>query len=688
MKVMQILPRMEVGGVERGVVDLAKYFKDKATQIVVVSGGGRLVAELERLGVKHYKLNVYKKSLTSFLLIKKLRKIIKEEKVDIVHARSRVPGWISFFATRNSDTHFLTTAHGAYSKHIFSEVMGWGKFVICPSQMIARYMMDTFGISSHKIRLVFRWVDREKFKFKSDSWQGDRLSVVSIGRISPSKGYEYLIEAFKKVVRRNPYFKLKIVGEASPSHEKYFNYLQTLVKRFSLNFNVEFLGYQRDVEGILKDANILVLPSIIPESFGRVIVEAFACGVPVIATKVGAVPEIVENEVDGILVPPYDAERIAEAILRLSRDQNFARRIAINARKKVEEKYSLEKCASQIEGVYAETMKHLRVLIIKISSLGDIVLSLPSLKAVREAFPKAEIFLLTGKRFLSLFRHCPYINRVIGVEENYKGIKKILKITNNLRKISFDYIIDLQNNQASHLIAFLSFPRKSFGYARKLGFLLTNRIKFFKGREIDPLSSQEEVLKLLGVRIREKKLIFWDTPKVNFDKWYKLGINTENIIGINISASRKWQSKNWPVSNIVKFIEIVYQRLSHFKIVLVGDKNSKDLAEEIMRSLRRKPINLCGKTDLAELIELLKIVKVFITPDTANLHLAQSLGKEVIGLFGPTNPRRHTVAAENLHIIFKKISCSFCYNPYCKENLCMKKITPQMVFKQVNKILK
>ena len=114
MRVMQILPRMRVGGVERGVYDLARFFKDKDVTTIIVSGGGSLAEELEAEGIKHYTLPVYKKSLLGLLLIPKLRKIIEDEKIDIIHARSRVPGWISFFASRSGRAHFITTAHGIY----------------------------------------------------------------------------------------------------------------------------------------------------------------------------------------------------------------------------------------------------------------------------------------------------------------------------------------------------------------------------------------------------------------------------------------------------------------------------------------------------------------------------------------------------------------------------------------------
>jgi len=159
MKVIQIIPRMNVGGTERGVLDLVCYFKDKDVESVVISGGGSLIKKLDKIGIKHYELPVFKKSPASILLIPKLRSILKKERPDIIHARSRVPAWISFFASRSLNAHFLTTAHGIYKSKLSSEVMGWGKYVICPSKIVARHMQRVFGISEEKINVISRWVD-------------------------------------------------------------------------------------------------------------------------------------------------------------------------------------------------------------------------------------------------------------------------------------------------------------------------------------------------------------------------------------------------------------------------------------------------------------------------------------------------------------------------------------------------
>ncbi len=684
MRVMQILPRMDVGGVERGVYDLARFFKGKNITTVIVSGGGQLAWELEAAGIKHYTLPVYRKSLFAVLLIPGLRKIIKDEKIDIVHARSRVPGWISFFASRCSPVHFITTAHGIYKNRFFSEVMGWGKFVIAPSQAVARHMKDSFGVPEDKINIVSRWVDLDNFEFTDYNKRKTSNSIVCIGRISPTKGYEHLIKGFKKVVRFNPYLKLKIVGSADKSKLNYLERLKTLVNRFSLNYNVEFVGLKKDVGEVLSGARILVAPSVVEESFGRVIVEAFACGVPVVATAVGGFKEIIDNEKDGLLVEPENSEAIASGILRILNDSNFAQKLVKQAREKVERVYTMEECLHKTEEVYEKTVNTQRILVIKISSLGDLILSLPALKEMRSEFPRSSICLLTLKKYHSFFHDCPYVDEIITLEEKYKKPKNIFSIARFLRRRSFDYVVDLQNNRFSHLISLLSFPRYSFGYSRRAGFLLTKRVKY--NREDSPLLSQERVLQLLGIKFAEKKLVFW--PQ---EPQCPIALPQLELIGINVSASRRWQSKNWPQEHILKLIDLIHKNFSNSKVVLLGDEGSKQAAEKIEKSVSSSPLNLCGKTTLRTLPQVMKNLKVFITPDTATLHLSLALGIPTIALFGPTSPERHTVKSKELYVFCEKMPCSFCYRPRCglqEKNACLAKISPQRVFAKIKEILK
>lgn len=155
MNVLQVLPQLNVGGVETGTLDFARYLVKGGHKAVVVSAGGALVGELESSGAVHYQLPVERKSLVKMLkAVPALVEIIKKEKIDIVHARSRVPAWIAYFACRRTNAVFITTCHGYYRKHFFSSVMGWGKRVIVLSNIIGRHMIEDFSVPYERIRLV------------------------------------------------------------------------------------------------------------------------------------------------------------------------------------------------------------------------------------------------------------------------------------------------------------------------------------------------------------------------------------------------------------------------------------------------------------------------------------------------------------------------------------------------------
>ena len=216
---------------------------------------------MEESGAKHYQLSVNKKSILSMArLVPLLLDIIKKENIDIVHARSRVPAWIAYFACRKSRAIFITTCHGYYTKHPFSYVMGWGKRVIVLSNIIARHMIEDFSVPHERIRLIPRSVDLDKFKYLSpDKKRGREFNVGIIGRITPLKGHLYFVKAMAKVARAIPYLKIWIVGDASASRQAYKEEIQVLVKRIGLTNCTEFLGTQK-ISRNSSHLDLLVLP--------------------------------------------------------------------------------------------------------------------------------------------------------------------------------------------------------------------------------------------------------------------------------------------------------------------------------------------------------------------------------------------------------------------------------------------
>jgi len=690
MNILQILPRLDVGGVETGTLDLSRELVKRGHKVIVVSNGGRMVKELISIKATHIKLPVHKKSLFTILrMIKRLERIIKEERIDIVHARSRVPGIIAFFAARHTGANFITTAHGYYSKHLLSRIMGWGRFVIVASTVIGRHMIEDFGVPRERIRFIPRGVDLEKFKFNpiDPSSHKREYKIGIVGRITPIKGHAFFLQAIARVVRIFPKVKILIIGDAPEHKPEYIENLKALIRKLNIERFVEFLGSRHDIPKVMSELDLLVLPSVGQEAFGRVIIEAGASGVPVIATRIGGAVDIVENNKTGILVKPGDIMEMVDSILHLLKDRNLAKNLALEARKKVEREYSLTRMAESTIKLYEEAIDVKRILVIKLGAIGDVILAVPSLRALRNSFPNALISVLAGPDTRSILKKCPYIDEIILYDRKGKGFKGFLKSASIIRRKAFDMSIDLQNNRKTHLAAWLGALPRRFGYNNnKFGFLINNRLKYLK-IAVGPVEEQFRVLRKAGINTvgASKRLEVWP-GKEDFlyidnllkNEWVR---ENQSLVGFNIGSS--WKTKRWPLKSFARLSDMLAAK--DVRVILTGSKEESGLAKEFMDMIDTRIINVVGKTTITQLSALLKRCNVFVTGDSAPLHIASSMGTDFIALFGPTDPRRHFEPVDKGVVIKKEITCSPCYKSDCKRLLCMEKISVDEVFKIIMK---
>lgn len=691
MNILQVLPTLDVGGVETGTVDLAKYLVQNGHKAVICSGGGRMLRSLDAAGIKHYKLPVGEKSLfTIFRMTSELARIIRNEDIDVVHARSRVPALSAFFACKMTNRVFITTAHGYYSKHLLSKVMGWGKYVIVASNIMAKYMAKDFGVPYSRLKLVPRGVDLSRFKFRDPNSRVSKgFTIGMVARITPLKGHIDFIKAVSLLNRQIPQLKVLIAGGAPK--EKYQEDLDLLIRRLGLARTIEFLGPREDIPAVMEELDLLVSATITPEAFGRVIIEAQASGVPVVSTRVGGVVDIIEDNKNGLLCNAQDPKDLAEKILKVYRDRQLWTNLALEGRRNVEKNFDLPTMMTKTLAVYEEALKTINILVIKISAIGDCILSVPSLRAIRAKFPSANIKVLIGLQSRQVLDRCPYINDriVCDFKGKDKGPAGLWKLAGELRRNNFDITIDLQNNKKSHIISFLTFAPFRYGYDnKKFSFLLNRRIRD-DAPFLDPIEHQFRVLKMAGVKGQDKKLELWpsdiDEQYVeNFlkENWLKTG---QVLVGINVRASSKWFTKNWPASYIVELCDRLARELS-IRVVLTGSPEDAGLADKIAAAAKSKPIVAAGKTDILELASLVKRFKVYLTPDSAPMHIAAAVGTPFVALFGPTDPARHVPPADKFLVLKKDLKCMPCYSPHCLKNfLCMKKITVDEVYEAIKR---
>jgi len=352
-----MVPALETGGVETGTIDLALSLKKLGQTVVVVSDGGKLVKELEKNGILHIKLPIHKKSITSLSLVPEVMRILKRENIDIVHASSRVPAWIGFLACRLTKTPFVTSCHGFYSKHFLSSVMGRGKLVMVISETIKERMVKDFKVPEKKIRLVYRGVDLGRFPYDSAKYdkKKGRSVVINIGRLTPIKGQREFIKAMKHVLDRITTVEAWLVGDGK---EYFLDELKKVRDEQGIAGHIKFLGRRDDLKDLLKVADCLVLSTNVPEGFGRTLIEAGASGTACCASDTGGIKEILEDGVSGLLFPPGDDVKMADAILKMLSDTELSRKCAENLRKKVEERFTLDKMARETLSVYEEALRY------------------------------------------------------------------------------------------------------------------------------------------------------------------------------------------------------------------------------------------------------------------------------------------------------------------------------------------
>ncbi|MFC1710007.1 GT4 family glycosyltransferase PelF, partial [Candidatus Omnitrophota bacterium] len=465
MRILLLSPALISGGVETGTIDLSKSLKDVGEEVVVVSCGGPLVKELEESGIKHIQLPIHKKSLKTLSQIPKLVNIIREENIDVVHAQSRVPAWIAYFACKRARIPFITSCHGHYSKHPFSSVMGKGKRVIVISQIIERHMQKNFKVPKHKIRLIYRGVDLSRYHFHEDKLNEPkhRLLIVNIARITPIKGQREFIKSIDAVVKKVPNVEAWLVGSADKAKKSYKKNLYNLVKELHLHDKVKFLGRRTDIPEILKEADLLVLSTQVPEAFGRVIIEAGASGVPVCATKTGGIVEIIEDKKDGVLFDIGSINSMTQAILSMAKDPQLRQKCSKNLQKKVQNNFSLQQMSQRTLDVYREVVVRKNLLVIKLGGLGDLILATPSLKMLRKQFPKTKISLLIDSNLRSLVENCPHIDEIVLFDRDKDSLFKLIR---ELKKKKFNTSIDFKNSATTHLIAYLANIPFRYGLAR------------------------------------------------------------------------------------------------------------------------------------------------------------------------------------------------------------------------------
>lgn len=371
--ICQIIPALGAGGAEQGCIDVAAALKSIGAGSLVISHGGHRVPELLRSGTTHINKPMHSKNpLIAWQNYNDLKLIIDEHKINALHVRSRAPAWPAFYAARAKKIPFITTCHAPYTIHNnewkrrYNAIMARGDRVIAISEFVKNYLLTNYKIDEKNIRLIPRGVDLNKFhpsKVTSErliklnhEWRvpdGARIILLP-GRLTKWKGQEILIEAMAKL-KQNDVFAV-LIGADQGRHE-YRHNLETLIRDKNLEQRVRVMDHCSDMPAAYALATIVCSTSTEPEGFGRISIEAQAMGRMMIASNHGGSTETIINEQTGYLVPPNNADALAQKIddiLKMNDDEKFE--IARNAIQHIGQNFTKDLMVNKTLDVYRELL--------------------------------------------------------------------------------------------------------------------------------------------------------------------------------------------------------------------------------------------------------------------------------------------------------------------------------------------
>lgn len=376
--IIQVLPALQQGGVERGTVEIAAALQAAGIRNYVVSNGGKMVPELTALGVEHIQMPVHTKNPILILINAiRLARLFRRLGTTLIHVRSRAPAWSVRWACCWTKIPFITSYHGRYGtrpawlKKPYNRVMLKGKKVIAVSEFVKKHLQDEYGVPENHIRLIHRGADIDRFNpdtLSPDQVQAladahdvprDKPIITLVGRLSRMKGHTVFLQALQQMHHKE--ITVLLVG-GNPKGD-YETELRILLDALPPETTVRLFGVPSDeIPVVYALSDICVQPSLAPETFGRTMAEAQAMGKVVVAFAHGGACELIQDGQTGFLTPVGDAAALAKTLDRVL-DMSPAERTALGqrAQRSVREHFPIRKMCEQTLALYqelAEEQKH------------------------------------------------------------------------------------------------------------------------------------------------------------------------------------------------------------------------------------------------------------------------------------------------------------------------------------------
>jgi len=334
----------------------------------------------------------------------------------------------------------------------------------------------------------------------------------------------------------------------------------------------------------------------------------------------------------------------------------------------------------------------MKILVVKPSSLGDVIHSLPFLNALKKTFPDCRIDWVISRNLKGILEDNPFVNQLISIDkDSWKNplklidtLSEFLSLRKKLKSSSYDVVVDLQGLLRSGLITFFSnSPLKvGFSTSREGSRLAYNKIVTVNGT-VHAVDRYLKAAESIGARTDSIEFPLHINERVR-DKTERLLQGKDKYV--LIAPSSRWKTKNWPIDNFISLINKV-----SLPCVITGSKNDFAIGQKISDSSSGNTVNLCGKTDLKNLIALIEGASAVVTNDSGPMHIAKAMNVPIVALFGPTDPEKTGPYGwkgnNTIRVITADVPCRPCFKRKCTDPLCMQDISVDTVYGALKELL-
>ncbi len=361
MNILFLTTHFNTGGITSYVLTLGEALIRSGHKVWVASSGGDCVPRLEAAGIRHVTVNIRTKSEASpklWFSYGPLKTLIEKEGINIIHAQTRVTQVLGFFLSRFGGVPMVTTCHGFFRPRWFRKTFPcWGEAVIAISKPVEQHLVKDFGVAQDQVHLIANGIDLERFEVVNEQmrrearekWGMGKAPLIGIiARLSDVKGIDILIKAMPLVLKEIPTANLLIAGQGPEEIV-----LKKLTQDMSLTAHVHFKSITNQSQELLCAFDVFVMPSLM-EGLGLSVIEAQACGIPVVASKIGGLVDLIEDGKTGFLVPVNDPTALADRIIVVLKNPQQAKAMARQARVQTEQNFSVQRMLKETLGVYEQ----------------------------------------------------------------------------------------------------------------------------------------------------------------------------------------------------------------------------------------------------------------------------------------------------------------------------------------------